>query len=371
MLNHFWGVSDLFLKCDWLTFSLKLESRVIMAENSLNSGYQLNHNYCQSVCGGGGDGNGGGGGLVGLTSVPMTCVADKMLADGESMANIQDILSQAATVEGGAQGSGDAPPSSSTSGSARSAAPASGEQQGWTQRPAEPLPASQGSQAAVVVARGSGRIVTEVEVDDKSRFIIEIERDDEEEDSGGGPSGDGGSQPRAPEASERRHVAPRGDPRGASTGAGQQRWGGASSDPPRSARSPGSNPLDLSAGQSVGCAQRGDEVDGGGITADGEAVEVITIGEDGETIAACEVGGFVTEDGGTVAVREARGVMDAGDELGRDENHAAEAADVSDRMALVITSVTSLRDANINFDDGRVEANGEGAGDEGPSDNIC
>ena len=297
-------------------------------------------------------------------------VADKMLASGMTMASIQEILSQAATAdntEEAQRSSGQAP--SEPGNTCMTGLP--GGEQGGGQQPDKRRSSFKASHSHPrVAALRHGRSIAEVDIGNKSGFVIEIEQDDQDEAvyNAEGAAGDYGGSPAAAQVVKRSHRRQdsRKDPAtpvGHSKGTAAEHSGATdiglhcgSGGDLHQARSSKSHLLDLTAtGLPLFCGQGCDEVDseGAGTTGDGGGADgIIGAGVDVGMSASCADGGRIS----------------AGEDLAG-QNLPADSADVPDGMSLVITSVTSLQNSKVSFDDDDVTGNG-GGGEEHIS-NTC
>ena len=308
--------------------------------------------------------------LEGTDNMLIMPVADKMLAAGTTMATIQEILSQAAAADNaeGVQRPGSA---SSTSGITQVTG-LSSRDRGQTQR-TEVFRSSQTRHShPSSVAHKHKHNIVELEVGSKSCIVIEVEQDEEDQAAceGQEASADGGSQ-EAAKASKRslQHHITQGSHRGpppadgsmrteecfgatdkVATGSGVGRETGlhcgSRSGPPQAGSSE-PDLLDVTTTElSLRCAQACDEVDSGGIG---------TAGDSGGIFPDDEADGIISasKDDGTSASCVDGGGINTGEDLG-DQNYTTDTADMSDGMGLVITSVTSLQNSDINFDDDEV-----------------
>ena len=308
-------------------------------------------------------------------------VADKMLASGMTMASIQEILSQAAVADNTEEARRSSGQALSEPGNTRMTGLPSGEQ-GEGQQPDKRRSSFKASHSHPrVAALKHGRSIAEVDVGNKSGFVIEIEQDDQDEAvyNAEGAAGDYGGGPAAAQVVKRSHrrqdsrkdaATPVGHIKGNTaehSGATEKVAAGSSvgtetglccggRGDPRQARSSKSHPLDLTAtGLPLVCGQGYDEVDGegAGTTSDGGGADgIIGAGVDVGMSASCADGGRI----------------DAGEDLAG-QNLPADAADVPDGMGLVITSVTSLRNSKVSFDND--DMTGDGGGSEEHISNAC
>lgn len=308
-------------------------------------------------------------------------VADKMQASGVTMASIQEILSQAATAnntEEARRSSGLAP---SEPGNTSMTGLPDGEQ-GEGQQPDKRRSSFKASHSHPrVEALKHGRSTAEADVGNKSGFVIEIEQDDHDEAvyNAEGAAGDYGGSPAAAQVVKHSHRRQdsRKDPAtpvGCSKGTAAEHSGAtdkvaagssvgtetglhcSSGGDPCQTHSSKSHLLDLTTtGLPLVCGQGCDEVDGEGAGTTGDSG-----GADGIIGAGVDVGMSASHaDGGRI---------DAGEDL-VSQNFPADAADVPDGMGLVITSVTSLRNSKVSFDDDDVT--GDGGGGEEYISNAC